>query len=140
MSEPHGDQPRLGEPTPALHQPAKRRWYTSRPFVATIALLVGAGLGTVVTAAVDDGGPAQLAAPPETTTTTTTAPAAAPRLPQVCIDTLEAAQQGLALVNQALGSLRQGDLAQLDRVLGDLDRVRRDFAGRVRDCRDRVQP
>ncbi len=140
MSEMHGNNPRLGEPTPALQDPTKRRWYTTRLFVAVIALVVGAGLGAVLTAFLDDDGGSELAAPSEATTTTTAAPAPAPRLPEVCIDTLEASQQGLHLVNQALAHLRRGDFAELDRVLGDLERLRGDFAGRVRECRDRLQP
>ncbi len=140
MSDRHGDQPRLGEPTPTLHQPGKRPWYTTRAFVAAVALIAGAALGTAVTLMVDDGGTEEAAVPSETTTTITEPPAPAPRLPQVCIDTLEAAQQGLTLVNQALATLRQGDFAQLDRVLGDLERVRGEFVARVRDCRNGLRP
>ena len=146
MSDTHGDEPRLGEPTPALQHPTKGPWYTTRLFVAAAALVVGAALGTVGASFLNDDGVDELAAPSEaTTTTTTTTPpttttTAAPTLPEVCIDTLEVSQQGLQLVNQALASLRRGDFAELDRVLGDLERLRGDFAGRVRECRDRLQP
>lgn len=138
MSEQQGSEPALGERTPTLQEPPKQTWYATRTFVAVVALLVGAALGGVVTAVVGDDDADEVLPTLDRTTTTTTAPR--PTLPEVCIDTLEAAQQGLELVNQALGNLRQGDFGQLDRVLGELDRLRARFADRVTECRERLEP
>lgn len=129
--------PPLGERTPG--RPGRSRagtpWY-KRPSVAGVAgivlgLLVGVGLA----ASADDDrdrSPVDLDRSIETTVprpTTTLRP-----LPRECAEALRTAEQSLALLDQAFQSARRFDVAQLDRMLSELQDVRRGLTERVRTC------
>lgn len=129
--------PPLGERTPA--RPGRPRagtpWY-KRPSVAGVAgivlgLLVGVGLA----ASADDDrdrSPVDLDRSIETTVPRPTTTLRA--LPRECAEALRTAEQSLALLDQAFQSARRFDVAQLDRMLSELQDVRRGLTERVRTC------
>ena len=129
--------PPLGERTPA--RPGRPRagtpWY-NRPAVAGVAgivlgLLVGVGLA----ASADDDrdrSPVDLDRSIETTVPRPTTTLRA--LPRECAEALRTAEQSLALLDQAFQSARRFDVAQLDRMLSELQDVRRGLTERVRTC------
>ncbi len=138
------DLPPLGEPTPAL--PRRRRAHDPWrhvPVVALVALGVGllGGLALGLLLAGGDDGPAETASgttpvdtsPPSTTTTTLAT------VPAECLETIRSAEQALVLLDQGVRSLRGLQIADTERALADMERLRRSFAGHARDCLDKAR-
>ena len=134
--------PPLGERTPA---PARRSdpgmpWYRRAPVVGlaglAVGLLLGWGLAAATgsdqeRAAVDDA-PVETTVPAGSTTTTV------PTLPRECADAIRTAEQSLTLLDQAFQSARRFDVGELDRMVSELEEVRRSLADRVRACVERA--
>lgn len=130
--------PPLGErtPRPSRRDGAGTPWY-KRPWVAglagiTVGLMLGLGLATVADddsegAAVSVNEPVETTVPPRTTTTVRA-------LPRECADALRTAEQSLTLLDQAFQSARRFEVGQLDRMLSELEDVRRSLTERVRTC------
>lgn len=133
--------PPLGERTPG--RPARPRsttpWHGRAPVVALaglcVGLLLGFGLASII---IDDGGEAAVEgdAPVDTTLrrTTTTAPS----LPPECAEAIRSAEQSLTLLDQAFQTARRFDVENLDRMLADLDQLRRSLSERIRACVERA--
>ena len=130
--------PPLGERTPG--RPGRSRantpWH-KRPSVAGVAgIVVGLLAGVGLTALTDDDRDRPVVGIDESieTTvpraTTTTAPA----LPPECAEALRTAEQSLSLLDQAFQSARRFEVGQLDRMLSELDDVRRGLTERVQTC------
>lgn len=130
--------PALGERTP---RPSRRDrvgtpWY-KRPWVAglagmTVGLMLGLGLAALADddsdgAVVDIHEPVETTLPLRTTTTV-------PPLPRECADAIRTAEQSLTLLDQAFQSARRFDVGELDRMLSELQDVRRALTDRVRAC------
>lgn len=134
--------PPLGERTPRRPRGsgADTPWY-KQPTVAGLAgiavgLLIGLGLAALADddreqAAVDVDRPVATTAPPRTTTTV-------PTLPRECADAIRTAEQSLTLLDQAFQSARRFDVVELDRMLSELQEVRRGLTERVRACVERA--
>lgn len=146
MTEPNDDRlPPLGEHTPLRHRPAHagRPWYGRAwvPGVAGVAgivlgLLLGLALGSWTDddrqeATADPGETVETTLPPRTTTTV-------PTLPRECADAIRSAEQSLALLDEAFQTARRFDVAELDRMLPELQEVRRNLTERVRACIERA--
>lgn len=129
--------PPLGErtPRPSRRARAGTPWY-KRPWVAglvgvTLGLMVGLGLAAVA----DDGSEGAAVSVDQPVETTLPLPTTTVRaLPRECADTLRTAEQSLTLLEQALQSARRFDMGQLDRMLSELQDVRRSLTERVRTC------
>lgn len=133
--------PPLGERTPRRPEGsgAGTPWY-KRPTVAgvtglAVGLLIGLGLAALTDddqerAAVDVERPVETTAPPRTTTTV-------PTLPRECAEAIRTAEQSLALLDQTFQSARRFDVGELDRLLPELQEVRRGLTERVRACAER---
>lgn len=106
--------------------------------VALAGLCVGLLLGFGLASIIDDGGEAAVEgdAPVETTLrrTTTTAPS----LPPECAEAIRSAEQSLTLLDQAFQTARRFDVENLDRMLADLDQLRRSLSERIRACVERA--
>lgn len=133
--------PPLGERTPG--RPARPRsatpWHTRPPVVALAGLCVGLLLGFGLASIIDDEGERAAIegdAPVETTLrrTTTTAPS----LPPECVEAIRSAEQSLTLLDQAFQTARRFDVENLDRMLADLDELRRSLSERIRACVERA--
>ena len=142
MTDQNDDRlPPLGErtPRPSRGDRAGTPWY-KRPWVAglagiTLGLMLGLGLAAVADddserAAVDINEPVGTTLPPRTTTTV-------PALPRECADAIRTAEQSLTLLDQAFQSARRFEVGELDRMLSELQEVRRGLADRVRACVER---
>ncbi len=138
MSDPTNQPlPPLGEPTPGPAVPSGRSWRRRTAAIATGTLLVGlvAGFALAQVVAVDDGGEdstgdgfaVQTTLPRTTTTQGIT-------LPPECRDAIRSAEQAVALLEQGFQSLRTFAVADLDRVLAELQRLQAALSGRVREC------
>ena len=143
MSELNDERlPPLGERTPGRprRSDAGTPWY-KRPSVAGLAgiavgLLVGLGVAALADddrerAAVDVDEPVETTVPRRTTTTV-------PTLPRECAEAIRTAEQSLTLLDQAFQSARRFDVAELDRMLSELQEVRRGLTERVRACVERA--
>jgi hypothetical protein len=133
--------PPLGERTPG--RPARPRsttpWYRRAPVVALAGLGVGLLLGFGLASIIDDGGERAAVegdAPVETTLrrTTTTSPS----LPPECAEAIRSAEQSLTLLDQAFQTARRFDVENLDRMLAELDQLRRSLSERIRACVERA--
>lgn len=141
MTDAHDEPlPPLGERTPRRQQPdAGTPWYRRAPVVGLVGLAIGMLLGLGLAAAFtdDDGERAAVEEPVETTaprrTTTTVA-----TLPPACAEAIRSAEQSLALLDQAFQSVRRFDVAEIDRMLSELQDVRRSLTDRVRACVERA--
>lgn len=147
MTQPNDDHlPPLGERTPLRHRRphAGTPWYR-RAWVAALAGLAGIVLGLLLGLAVaawtdddrqqatgDSGETVETTLPPRTTTTTV------PTLPRECADAIRSAEQSLALLDQAFQTARRFDVEELDRMLSELQEVRRNLTERVRACIERA--
>lgn len=142
MTDPNDDRlPPLGERTPRQFRRdhAGGPWY-KRPWVAglagiTLGLMLGLGLAAVADddsegAAVVVNEPVETTLPSRTTTTVRA-------LPRECADALRTAEQSLTLLDQAFQSARRFDAGELDRMLSELQEVRRALTDRVRACVER---
>ena len=143
MTELNDDRlPPLGERTP---RPPRRSgvepgWH-QRPTVAGLAgiavgLLAGLGLAAAADnaserASVDVDEPVETTVAPRTTTTV-------PTLPRECADAIRTAEQSLTLLDQTFQSARRFDVGELDRMLSELQEVRRNLEERVRACVERA--
>lgn len=133
--------PPLGERTPG--RPARPRsttpWYERPPVVALAGLCVGLLLGFGLASMIDDGGERAAVegdAPVETTLGRTTTTIAA-SLPPECVEAIRSAEQSLTLLDQAFQNARRFDVENLDRMLADLDQLRRSLSERIRACVER---
>lgn len=139
MTELNDDRlPPLGERTPKRPRPSgvEPGWH-QRPTVAGLAgiavgLLAGLGLAAAADnaserASVDVDEPVETTVAPRTTTTV-------PTLPRECADAIRTAEQSLTLLDQTFQSARRFDVGELDRLLADLEEVRRSLTERVRAC------
>lgn len=144
MTDAHdGPLPPLGERTPGRgRQPdAGTPWYSRAPVVGlagiAIGLLLGLGLAALTDdddgerASVDLEEPVETTAPRRTTTTVAT-------LPPECAEAIRSAEQSLALLDQAFQTARRFDVAEFDRMLTELQDVRRSLTERVRACVERA--
>jgi hypothetical protein len=134
--------PPLGEPTPgrARRPGGHTAWY-KRPSVVGLAgtcigLLLGLGVGALME---DDRGqaPVDVEQPVETTAprrTTTTVAA----LPPECVAAIRSAEQSLNLLDQVFQTARRFDVVEFDRMLSELQDVRRSLTERVRACVERA--
>jgi len=134
--------PPLGERTP---RPSRRDHAGTplykQPWVAglagiTLGLILGLGLAAVADddsegAAVGVNEPVETTLPLRTTTTVSA-------LPPECADAIRTAEQSLTLLDQAFQSARRFDVGQLDRMLAELQDVRRSLTERVRTCVERA--
>ena len=134
--------PPLGERTPRRSRRSQGDTpLYKRPPVAglvgiTVGLMLGIGLAAVADddserAAVDVDEPIETTLPQRTTTTV-------PTLPRECADAIRTAEQSLTLLDQAFQSARQFDVGELDRMLPELQEVRRALTERVRACVERA--
>jgi len=133
--------PPLGERTPG--RPARPRstipWYRRAPVVALAGLCVGFLLGFGLASILDDRGERAAVegdAPVETTLRRTTTTAAS--LPPECAEAIRSAEQSLTLLDQAFQTARRFDVENLDRMLADLDQLRRSLSERIRACVERA--
>ena len=104
--------------------------------VAVVALAAGLIVGIPVGQALDGGFDVQPR--PETpnsgvgeTALPTTTEAT---LPPECVETIRSAQQALVLLDEALRSLGDLDVLEVERVLADMERLRHGFARRAQQC------
>lgn len=130
--------PPLGERTPGRpgRSHAGTPWH-KRPWVACVAglavgLLAGVGLAAMADddrdrAAVGIDESIETTVPRATTTT-------ARALPRDCAEALRTAEQSLTLLDQAFQAGRRFDVAELDRMLSELQDVRRGLTERVQTC------
>lgn len=143
MTNAHDEQlPPLGERTPGRRQQRApgTPWYGHAAVVGLAGIAIGLLLGLGLAALTDDNGeraavdleePAETTAPRRTTTTVAT-------LPPECADAIRSAEQSLALLDQAFQTARQFDVAEFDRMLSELQDVRRSLTERVRTCVERA--
>lgn len=144
MTDAHDDPlPPLGERTPGRRRqpdPDGTPWHSRAPVVGLAGIAIGMLLGLGLAALTDDDGeraavdleePATTTAPRRTTTTVAT-------LPRECADAIRSAEQSLALLDQAFQSVRRFDVAEIDRMLSELQDVRRSLTDRVRACVERA--
>ncbi len=134
--------PPLGERTPARPRRSDRStpWYRRATVVGLAGLAVGLVLGLGLAAANDsdqeraavDREPVETTVPAGGTTTTV------PTLPRECADAIRTAEQSLALLDQAFQSARRFNVGELDRMLSELQEVRRSLTDRVRACAERA--
>ena len=134
--------PPLGERTPARSRRSDpgTPWYRRAPVVGVAGLVVGLLLGLGLAAATDDdqqraaveADPVETSVPARRTTTTV------PTLPRECADAIRTAEQSLALLDQAFQSARRFNVGELDRMLSELEEVRRSLTDRVRACAERA--
>lgn len=132
--------PPLGERTPGRHRRShgatplyKRPWVAGLAGI-TVGLMLGLGLvadDDSERAAVDVDEPIKTTLPRRTTTTV-------PTLPRECADAIRTAEQSLTLLDQAFQSARRFDVGELDRMLPELQEVRRALTERVRACAERA--
>jgi hypothetical protein len=143
VKDPNADRlPPLGERTPGRPSRAARGtpWYRRAPIAAlagvAVGMLLGVGLAVVTD---DDPEPATVGAGDSTTTTvprrTTTTVAT---LPPECADAIRTAEQSLSLLDQALRTARRFDVGEFERMLPELQEVRRGLTDRVRACVERA--
>ena len=138
---PEEDLPPLGQPTPVRRPPGSEPRLRRSHVVPVLALVLGLLAGFVAGQAFEgeadeqarpEGGDVDEAPAPATTTgptTTTLAP-----LPPVCLQTIRSAQQALVLLEQGMQSFGELDLAELESVLADIERLRDGFARRTQEC------
>ncbi len=134
--------PPLGERTPTRSRRSNpgTPWYRRAPVVGLAGLVVGLLLGWGLAAATDDDQdraavdvePVETTVPARRTTTTV------PTLPRECADAIRTAEQSLALLDQAFQSARRFNVGELDRMLPELEEVRRSLTDRVRACVERA--
>ena len=130
--------PPLGERTPGRRgrSRADTPWY-KRPSVAGVAgiavgLLAGAGLAAL---ADDDRDRSEVGIDEAIATTVPRATTTTARtLPRECAEALRTAEQSLTLLDQAFQSARRFDVGELDRMLSELEDVRRGLTERVQTC------
>jgi len=134
--------PPLGEATPHRRSgpDVAPPWYRRLWVVGLACLVVGALLGFGLAAIVDGGDEDTVAigeagevdrssrTPPSTTTTTVVA------VPPECVEAMRSAQQSLGVLDQGFQGLRRLNVGDVERVLADLEEVRRNLSERVREC------
>ena len=129
--------PPLGERTPGRPSPSRAGtpWY-KRPSVAGVAgIVVGLLAGIGLAALADDDRDRPEVGIEESIETTVPRPTTTVRaLPRECAEALRTAEQSLALLDQAFQTARRFDVGQLDRMLSELQDVRRGLTERVRTC------
>ncbi len=142
---PEGDRQR---PTPELAAPAtgaaEGAWYRRCSVAAIVGLAVGLAFGTGLGLLLAGGdGETDVADPglvvPTTTpdpSTTTTGAALSP----ACVETVRSAEQVLSLLQQGFQALRQGQLSDFQPAFDEIEGLRQEFAGDVRECLDGAQP
>ena len=135
--------PPLGERTPARARRSdpgppwyRRAWVVGLAGVG-VGLLLGLGLAAATDtdeerATVDVEEPVETTVPVRRTTTTV------PTLPRECADAIRTAEQSLTLLDQAFQTARRFDVVELDRMLSELQEVRRSLTDRVRACVERA--
>lgn len=136
MPEPPEEElPPLGQPNPVRRQRRSEPRLRSRHVVPVIALVLGLLAGFVAGQAFEgeaddqarsEGGDLDETRAP---TTTTLAP-----LPPECVQTIRSAQQALVLLEEGMQSFGELDLAELEDVLADIERLREGFARRTQEC------
>ena len=143
MTDPNDERlPPLGERTPGRRRPADpgTRWYGRASVVGLAGIGVGMLLGLALAALIDDdreaatvgiGEPIETTVPLRTTTTV-------PTLPRECADAIRSAEQSLALLDQAFQTARRFDVGEFERMLSELQEVRRSLTERVRACVERA--
>ncbi|MDQ4089734.1 MAG: hypothetical protein M3163_05470 [Actinomycetota bacterium] len=134
--------PPLGERTPARSRRSHpgTPWYRRAPVVGLTGLVVGLLLGVGLAAAIDndqeraavDVEPVETTVPARRTTTTVAT------LPRECADAIGTAEQSLTLLDQAFQSARRFNVGELDRMLSELEEVRRSLTDRIRACVERA--
>lgn len=132
---PEEDLPALGQPTPVRRPRGSEPRLRSSHVVSVIALVLGLLAGFAAGQTFE--GEAEEQARPEggdvddtpAPTTTTLAP-----LPPECVQTIRSAQQALVLLEEGMQSLGELDLAELESVLADIERLRDGFARRTQEC------
>ncbi len=134
--------PPLGERTPARSRRSDpgTPWYRRAPVAGLAGLAVGLLLGLGLAAATDsdqegaslDVEPVETTVPARRTTTTV------PTLPPECADAIRTAEQSLALLDQGFQTARRFNVGELDRMLSELQEVRRSLTDRVRACVERA--
>ena len=134
--------PPLGERTPERPRrpDPSTPWYRRAAVVGLAGIAVGMLLGLVLAALIDDdpepvavGAEDRLETTVERRTTTTVA-----TLPRECADAIRSAEQSLALLDQAFQTARRFDVGEFDRMLSELQEVRRSLTERVRACVERA--
>ncbi|HVL06260.1 MAG TPA: hypothetical protein VM388_09735 [Acidimicrobiales bacterium] len=134
--------PPLGERTPA---PSRRSdpvtpWYRRVAVVGLAGLLTGVLVGFGLAAAIDDD-PERAAVDPEPVETTVAerrTTTTVPTLPRECADAIRTAEQSLALLDQTFQTARRFNVGELDRMMSELQEVRRSLTDRVRACVERA--
>lgn len=139
------DLPPLGQPTDAVGGgvgSGAHPWIVSL-VAGMVALVLGLGLGVVVGFALDDGDGDDVPDPAVETGTAAAADDADDPVeggsddvvPQRCIDAVELADDGLVLLDRAVGSVSDFDPGTLDTVLESADALRPDLERAIEDCR-----
>lgn len=131
----HEELPPLGTPTtlgPKRTEPARHRRRLA--FVAGVALLVGMAAGFAIAMALDEEEKTARLRPAPGEQVTTVPPPAEDPLPEECVATMRAAQKALALLDQGLRDLRNLNLAEVDRAVNDVQRLRTGLDEDVRRC------
>ncbi len=131
-------------PTPERAAPAagagEGTWYRRRSVVAIVGLAVGLALGTGLGLLLGAGdGGTDVADPGLVVPTTTREPSTTTTvgvLSQPCVETVRSAEQVLALLQEGLQALRQGQLSGVQPALDEIQGLRQEFAADVRDCLD----
>lgn len=143
MTDDHELLPPLGERTPSRPRRPKPgdAWFKRVPVVGVVGVLVGLALGlglAAVTGGEKERTAGEVDEPVETTVPAPRTTTTVPTLPRECADAIRTAEQSLTLLDQAFDSARRLDAGELERMLAELQDIRRSLADRVRACVERA--
>ncbi len=144
MPEPEDRPPAPEHPRPPSGPGREGAWYGRRSVAAIVGLAAGLALGTLLGYLLDrSAGETDVADPGLVVPTTTREPTtttAAEGLPPACVETVRSAEQVLSLLEEGLQAAQQGQLTDVQPVLGEIGGLRQEFAADVRDCLEGAQP
>ncbi len=136
-----GDQPPLGEPTPALARPRSGSWYGNPLVAAALGLLAGLVAGFGIGRSLDQGSAEETSPKPVPTrppVVTTTVPPP-PTLPADCDQALRSAEDVVQLLEHGFQNLRRLQVDRVEQVVAELARLRSEVTARVVGCQEQLR-
>lgn len=136
-----GDQPPLGEPTPALARRRSGSWHGNSFVAAALGLLFGLVAGFGVGRSLGQGSAEETSSKPVPTrpsVLTTTVPPP-PTLPADCDQALQSAEEVVQLLEHGFQNLRRLQVDRVEQVVADLGRLRSEVTARVVGCQEQLR-